>query len=212
MKVIFVKNYHTVPIRQRVGDILIDYAQKLQELATHIVAADQRQFLNNELQTSFAVVIPFLEIFGYKKNLPNPTIEHDNGTSQTSTLGVVHSLNWNQQTNVVIKVNAVGSPLGLVERNQLRDYYGSILLRDGRAPKLAILTNGTEFQFYTDSKIEKSMDNVPFYVFNLLLPTEDDFSLLRHFHIQSFDQEQMHLEVAGKAKLKELRIRKQVRI
>ena len=109
-------------------------------------------------------------------------------------------------------MKAVGLPIGLVERNQLRDYYGSILLRDGRAPKLAILTNGTEFQFYTDSKIEKCMDNVPFYVFNLLQPTEDDFSLLRYFHIQTFDHVHMHLEVVGKAKLNELCIRKQVRI
>jgi len=190
----------------------MDYAQKLQELATHIVAADPQLFLNNELQTSVSVVIPFLEIFGYKKHLPNPTIDQENRTSQTSTIGVVLSLNWNQKTNIIIKVNAVGLPLGLAGRNQLRDYYGSILLRDERAPKLAILTNGTEFQFYTDSKIEKCLDNAPFYVFNLLQPTEDDFYLLRHFHIQSFDQEQMHLEVVAKAKLNELRIRKQVRI
>ena len=42
----------------------MDYAQKLQVLATHLAAPDQQQFLTNESQTSFNVVIPFLEIFG----------------------------------------------------------------------------------------------------------------------------------------------------
>lgn len=54
--------------------------------------------------------------------------------------------------------------------------------------KFAILTNGTIYQFYTDTEQQNLMDNTTFFTFNILNMTEQNYNILEQLHKTQFNQ------------------------
>ena len=63
--------------------------------------------------------------------------------------------------------------------NQLKTYYPGI---KGAKSKFGILTNGIQYQFYTDIQDENILDSKPFFEFNLLNINDSDIKILSYFN------------------------------
>lgn len=78
-----------------------------------------------------------------------------------------------------------GKPLVLVEakdwKQKLRDTHTNQLFRYfcSTGCKLAILTNGIQYQFYSDFVKENIMDTTPFHIMNLFSLTDEDEILMK---------------------------------
>lgn len=72
--------------------------------------------------------------------------------------------------------------------NQLYQYFGA-----SKAP-LAVLTNGVEYWFFTDTVETNKMDAEPFFVFNILSYTDRDIEVLNLYGKDAFDEERIKTE------------------
>ncbi len=65
---------------------------------------------------------------------------------------------------------------------QLRKYFNGLL-----KTKVAIVTNGIEYRFFTDLRHENVMDEEPFFSFNILQYDQKQIENLKFFHRDNFD-------------------------
>jgi hypothetical protein len=98
---------------------------------------------------------------------------------------------------VLVECKPVQSELSLNHAGQLFRYFSVTEAR------LAILTNGVIYQFYTDSDQPNKMDAKPFFTFNLEQPKPTDARTLEKFQKGSFDIDQIVAE-ASALKMKSL--------
>ncbi|MBW9172500.1 type I restriction enzyme HsdR N-terminal domain-containing protein [Clostridium estertheticum] len=88
-----------------------------------------------------------------------------------------------------------GSPIIFVEAksvNKKLSNHDAQLCRyfnDVTEVRIAIITNGTEYKFFTDLTADNVMDETPFLIVNLLNLKESDFETLLRFKKESFDKE-----------------------
>ncbi len=72
-------------------------------------------------------------------------------------------------------------------RGQLNDYFVSNV-----KTRIGVLTNGAEYEFFTDIDNSNMMDDTPFLAVNLSEPlTDDDANTLRQFTKENFDLDQI---------------------
>lgn len=65
---------------------------------------------------------------------------------------------------------------------QLKRYFNGL-----RSAKIAIVTNGIEYLFFTDLRHENIMDDEPFFVFNILNHDQKQVENLKFFHREKFN-------------------------
>jgi hypothetical protein len=65
---------------------------------------------------------------------------------------------------------------------QLKRYFNGL-----RSAKVAIVTNGIEYLFFTDLRHENIMDDEPFFIFNVLNYDQKQVENLKFFHRDNFD-------------------------
>lgn len=65
---------------------------------------------------------------------------------------------------------------------QLKKYFNAL-----RSAKVAIVTNGIEYLFFTDLRHENITDDEPFFLFNILNHDQKQVENLKFFHRDNFD-------------------------
>jgi predicted type IV restriction endonuclease len=113
---------------------------------------------SNEESTKLYLVLPFLGLLGY--DYANPYEVYPNH-AQSPDCKTDFAILRDGTPVIAIDARKAGSDL-FEERNKLARYFNAIA-----DVKLAILTNGTLFEFFVDSSTPNSMDDEPFLTLDL---------------------------------------------
>lgn len=159
----------------------MEIADRLKSLATKIES--QRRGIETEEATKNAFVMPFISlVLGYDVFNPNevvPEFTADVGIKRGEKID--YAIVNGGSVQILIECKKIGSPLSLSHASQLFRYFAVAQAR------IAVLTDGDEYQFYTDLDAPNRMDEKPFLVLKI---TELDDSLipeLRKLTKEAFD-------------------------
>lgn len=176
------------------------------ELATKLMALEKRtiehrEFLLTEEAAKTALVLPFLQALGYDVFNPGEVIPEyvaDVGIKKGEK--VDYAVCSGGKLNILIECKPSTVELDLKHASQLFRYF---VVTDAR---VAILTNGVVYQFYSDTEQPNKMDEKPFYVFSMDAIKRTDPAILERFSKHGFNIEHI-VEAAGRLKLQsQLRI------
>lgn len=158
----------------------MSFADNLRDVAKRASVA--RSSAETEEATKTACVMPFLKALGYDVfdlNHVVPEFTADVGVKKGEK--VDYALKISDEIAVLIEAKAIGTDLSDVQFNQLYRYFNVTNAR------IAVLTNGREYRFFTDIDEPNKMDKRPFFVFDLEAFDDADLSELAKFHRDRFD-------------------------
>jgi len=178
------------------------------ELATRILelqkrTIEHREVLLTEEAAKTALVMPFLQSLGYDVFNPSevvPEFTADVGTKKGEK--VDYAICNSGKVSILIECKPSSTELNINHAGQLFRYFS---VTDAR---LAILTNGVNYQFYSDVEKPNKMDDRPFFTFSMDAIKPTDLKTLEKFAKASFDVEKIVLE-AGNLKTQSL-LRKEI--
>ena len=169
---------------------------KLVELSA--VIRDHREVLLTEEAAKNALVMPFLQALGYNVFNPAevvPEFTCDVGTKKGEK--VDYAICANGQVTMLVECKPANSDLSINHASQLFRYFS---VTDAR---VAILTNGVVFKFFSDIDIPNKMDEKPFFSFQLDALKKTDVRTLATFAKGAFDIDKIVAE-AGNLKMQSL--------
>ena len=139
----------------------MEFAERLTALANKV--SQQKAAFETEEATKNAFVMPFIStILGYDVFNPAevvPEFTADIGVKKGEKID--YAIVQDNQVQMLIECKHVGAPLSLEHASQLYRYFAVTNAR------IAILTNGEVYQFYTDLDAPNKMDSKPFLVLDL---------------------------------------------
>ena len=157
------------------GDRIKDLARRLDR---------QRGSINTEQATKNAFVLPFLTSLGYDVFDPDvvvPEFTADVGVKKGEK--VDYAIKHGDQIIILIECKALGVELGAGHASQLYRYFSVTSAR------IALLTNGECFQFFSDLEEPNKMDERPFFEFEIGGYTKADLAELEKFTSDKFELE-----------------------
>jgi predicted type IV restriction endonuclease len=156
-------------------------SQKIQERKIHIT---------NEETTKTALIIPFIQILGYDVSNPlEVQTEFVAAWGEKKDQRVDYALfkNKDKDKNPIIFIEAKPVNENLANYDaQLAQYFNAY-----SDTKVAILTNGEEYRFFTDNQKPNVMDKSPFLIVNFSKLKESDCINLTEFKKENYDQESL---------------------
>jgi hypothetical protein len=171
----------------------MDFIERLQNLSKKITQIAGS--LETEEATKNALVMPFLHtVLGYDVFDPNevvPEFTADVGTKKGEK--VDYALMKNGEVQILIECKKFGDALNLKHASQLFRYFSVTNAR------VAILTNGSVYQFYTDLDAPNKMDEKPFLTLDIADIDEHIVPEVKKLTKASFDIESI-LDAAGELK------------
>lgn len=171
----------------------MDFIDKLQGLAKKIEQVGGS--LNTEEATKNALVMPFLHsVLGYDIFDPTeviPEFTADVGTKKGEK--VDYAIMKEGEIQVLMECKKFGEPLTLKHAGQLFRYFSVTNAR------IAILTNGAKYEFYTDLDAPNKMDDKPFLTFDLQDIDEHLVPEVKKLSKVSFDVDSI-VDAAGELK------------
>jgi hypothetical protein len=159
---------------------------------------EHREVLLTEEAAKTALVMPFLQALGYNVFNPAevvPEFTCDVGTKKGEK--VDYAICNGSKVEMLIECKPANSELSLNHASQLFRYFAVT------ASRLAVLTNGVVYKFFSDVETPNVMDSKPFFVLDLENVRKSDVRTLSGFAKGTFDIEQIVKE-AGKLKLQSL--------
>ncbi|MDD8060634.1 type I restriction endonuclease [Shewanella metallivivens] len=171
----------------------MDFIERIDVLSKRIpeIAAS----LQTEEATKNALIMPFLHtVLGYDVFNPNEVIPEFTADIATKKGEKVdYALVKDGEVQILIECKKYGEKLSIKHAGQLFRYFSVTNSR------LAILTNGTEYQFFTDLDAPNKMDEKPFLILDLLNIDEHLVPELKKLTKSSFDVESI-VSAAGELK------------
>ncbi|AJP70875.1 type I restriction endonuclease [Sphingomonas hengshuiensis] len=174
----------------------MDFSTRLAELQKRTL--EHREALLTEEAAKTALVMPFLQSLGYDVFNPKevvPEFTADVGTKKGEK--VDYAICSNGAVNILVECKPSTSELNVNHAGQLFRYFS---VTDAR---LAVLTNGVNYQFFSDVEKPNKMDDRPFFTFSMDAIKPSDIRTLEKFTKSEFDIEKILLE-AGNLKLQSL--------
>lgn len=171
----------------------MDLEDKLGELAKTV--REHREVLATEEAAKNALVMPFIQALGY--NVFNPTEVTPEFTCDVGTKKgekVDYAVFDGGKIAMLVECKPSHSLLNINHASQLFRYFS---VTDAR---VAILTNGVVFKFFSDTESPNRMDDKPFFTLDLENLRKSDSRTLEKFTKGRFDIDQIVRE-AGKLKL-----------
>lgn len=171
----------------------MDFIERLQVLAKK--AEQLSSTLTTEEATKNALIMPFLHsVLGYDVFDPTevvPEYTADTGTKKGEK--VDYALIKDSQIQILIECKKVSETLSHKHAGQLYRYFSVTNAR------IAILTNGIQYQFYTDLDAPNKMDEKPFLTLDLTNLDEHIIPEIKKLTKASFDVESV-VDAAGELK------------
>lgn len=157
---------------------------RLQSLAESLPSFEG--LLETEEATKNALVMPFIQALGYNVFDPRSvTPEFVADVADRRGEKVDYALLHEGTPAVLIECKSAGTLLGISHLNQLTRYFAAT---DAR---IAILTNGTQYRFFTDLDKPNVMDETPFLELDLVSLEERKISELSQLTKDNFDLDSM---------------------
>ena len=160
-----------------------DFKKALDNLAEHI--RQNRAIVKGEDATKLSFVLPFFEALGYDWKKPEDIIPEyyaDFGGNKQNR--VDYAIMRNGRPAMFVECKRNGEKNLTEHRPQLASYFAST-----SAAKIALLTNGIEYHFYSDLDEPNMLDKAPFLIIDLLNLSDGDIKLLAMFCKDVFDNE-----------------------
>lgn len=174
-------------------DEKVDFIERLQSLSKKLATVSGS--LATEEATKNALVMPFLHsVLGYDVFDPGeviPEFTADTGTKKGEK--VDYALMKDGVVQILIECKKHGEPLSTKHASQLFRYFSVTNAR------IAILTNGAQYEFYTDLDAPNKMDDKPFLVLNLEDLDEHVIPEVKKLTKSSFDVDSV-VDAAGELK------------
>ncbi|PFG44763.1 hypothetical protein ATJ88_3499 [Isoptericola jiangsuensis] len=140
----------------------VEIGERLASLATKI--EQQKATIETEEATKNAFVMPFISlVLGYDVFDPTevvPEFTADVGTKRGEK--VDYAIVKDGEVQMLVEAKAIGAPLSLNHASQLFRYFATTNAR------IAVLTNGQHYHFFTDLEKPNRMDEKPFLQLDLL--------------------------------------------
>lgn len=174
----------------------MDLATRLAELQKRTL--EHREVLLTEEAAKTALVMPFIQALGYDVFNPSevvPEYTADVGTKKGEK--VDYAICDSGKVTVLIECKPSSAELNINHAGQLFRYFS---VTDAR---LAVLTNGVVYQFYSDVERPNKMDDKPFFTFSMDAIKPTDIKTLEKFAKATFDIEKI-VQEAGNLKLQTL--------
>ena len=138
-----------------------------------------------EEATKMALIVPFLSALGYDVYDPSEVMPEYVADFAIKKAGqfekVDYALAINNNIVMLVEAKARGQKAEAHD-GQLSRYFNGLL-----TTKVAIVTNGVEYRFFTDLRDKNVMDKDPFFSFNILEYDIKDIDNLKFFHRDNFD-------------------------
>ncbi len=138
-----------------------------------------------EEATKMALIVPFLSVLGYDVYDPSEVMPEYVADFATRRAGqfekVDYALAINGTKVMLVEAKARGQKAEAHD-GQLSRYFNGLL-----TTKVAIVTNGVEYRFFTDLHDKNVMDKEPFFTFNILEYDTKDIENLKFFHRDNFE-------------------------
>lgn len=153
---------------------------RLNELAK--VVRDHREFLLTEEAAKNALVMPFLRALGY--DVFNPAEVVPEFTCDVATKKgekVDYAICDSGKITMLVECKPANAELNAKNAGQLYRYFS---VTDAR---VALLTNGVVYKFFSDLDAPNKMDEKPFFSFQLDTLKKQDIRTLSRFTKQAFD-------------------------
>lgn len=167
----------------KTNDIVVTRLKESIARLSQSVSATRHVIISEE-HTKMAYIVPLLLNLGWDVYNPMEVVPEytcDVGTKKGEK--VDYALLLNNKPMLIVEAKDCRASLGSQNYSQLYRYYTTT------EAKIAILTNGVEYKFYTDSIRENIMDSEPFFVFNVLDYGEKDIKMLAKFHKSSIESD-----------------------
>ena len=158
----------------------MNFKENLKRLSVQI--AERQKYVSNEEMTKQALTIPFLQTLGYDVFNPlevKPEYIADFGKKKAEK--VDYAIFKNDAPIMFIEAKTVGEELGN-HCAQLERYFNAT-----PEVRVAILTNGVEYKFFTDLDKNNIMDESPFFRVDITNFTDPDIDILVQFTKERFD-------------------------
>lgn len=158
----------------------MEFFDRITRLASRL--PQQLPVIKTEEATKNALVMPLINALGYNVFDPLeviPEFTADVGTKKGEK--VDYAITLDGKPMILIECKTVGSTLSLNHASQLYRYFS---VTDAR---FAVLTNGTDYWFYTDLEAPNRMDDKPFFEFSMFDVTERSMLELEKFSRGSFN-------------------------
>lgn len=184
-----------LPVGAQWGEAL-DIQTKLVELQKRTM--EHREVLLTEEAAKTALVMPFIQALGYDVFNPSevvPEYTADVGTKKGEK--VDYAICDGGRVRILVECKPSNVALNVNHASQLFRYFS---VTDAR---LAILTNGVVYQFYSDVEASKKMDDKPFFTFSMDALKPTDARTVEKFTKVSFDIDKI-VQEAGLLKLQSL--------
>lgn len=166
------------------------FKEQLSAIIKHIQAFHQDILTEEGAKTAF--ILPFIHfVLGYDIFNPltvMPEYNSDFGTKKGEK--VDYAILMNGTPVILIECKHAGDKLNIENTSQLYRYFSV------SPAKIAILTNGIQYQFYSDTEEVNKMDMKPFLEFNMLTIDVNNQALLDQ--IKRFSKSHFTLDEAGR--------------
>jgi len=165
------------------------FEEELQEFSKNI--STKKKGITTEETTKLALILPFLKILGYDVENPyelKAEYAADVGVKKNEKIDLAILIE--NKVQMLIECKSANTKLSYNHLEQLFRYF---TVSD---VKIAILTNGVLYQFFTDSQNPGKMDEEPFLEVDLRNLTDKKIESLKLFTKQSFSLEKImeHVE------------------
>jgi hypothetical protein len=146
----------------------------------------QKDRSKTEESTKMYLVVPFLRVLGY--DCSDPSDVHPEFTADYNEKKgekIDYAIMKNDEPVIFIECKSASTNLdGKKYGEQLSRYFATSNV------KIGILTNGTEYRFYSDTKKENRMDTDPFLVIDFEIMEQSEYANeLKKFHKERFSTE-----------------------
>lgn len=150
---------------------------QLKKLIDNFKLDEAIELSTNEAQTRKFLIEPFFDILNYPSNKLIPEYNADFGDRISQKID--YAIVLNKKETILIEAKKQSSKLTDKEAGQLNGYFNNT-----KNSKIAILTNGIEYRFYSDVTEPNIIDSKPFFTFNLSSYTEKDLDNLIRFDMR----------------------------
>lgn len=174
--------------------------EKLAALAARIPKLNLAQ-IETEEATKNALIMPFIQALGYDVFNPEevvPEFTADVGLKKGEK--VDYAVRVDDKVVIIIEAKKVSEDLTKTHMDQLYRYFGVTHTR------IAILTNGLVYQFYSDLDDKNKMDRAPFLVLDLTALREEDLKELIKLSRQNFDLDNMLVAASDLKAMRQIRV------
>jgi len=179
----------------------MELATRLTELQKRV--AQHREVLLTEEAAKTALVMPFLQALGYDVFNPGEVVpEFVADTAMKKGEKVDYAICQGGKVTMLVECKPASAALNVKHAGQLFRYFH---VTDAR---LAVLTNGVDYQFFSDVEMPNKMDERPFFSFNMEAIKPTDAKTLEKFAKATFDIDKIVAE-AGSLKIQSL-LRKEI--